>query len=147
MTTSQDAPALDCAYKLQEYAGRPKRKLSTGKATWPGRKQVYRHSANDATMVGDVVTLDSDHQDGKPLLHAVMRDGRRLLPAAGLEDSRALAASELQCLPSALRKPRDPENYPVTISAALRALTARMDAELSKQKTQDVLAGHGRAPG
>ena len=43
LTTSSDAPALDCAYKLQEYAGLPRRKHSAGKATWPGRKQVWRH--------------------------------------------------------------------------------------------------------
>ena len=42
LTTSSDAPALDCAYKLQEYAGVPRRKRSQGKATWPGRKQVWR---------------------------------------------------------------------------------------------------------
>jgi len=36
LTTSSDAPALDCAYKLQEYAGTPRRKHSTGKANWPG---------------------------------------------------------------------------------------------------------------
>ena len=42
LTTSSDVPALDCAYKLQEYAGLPRRKQSTGKATWPGRKQVWR---------------------------------------------------------------------------------------------------------
>ena len=147
VTTSQDAPALDCAYKLQEYAGRPKRKLSTGKATWPGRKQVYRHFANGTTMIGDVVTLESDHQDGKPLLQAVMRHGRRLLPAAGLEDSRALAAGELRCLPAALRRPREAGDYPVTISAALRTLTEHMNAELSRQKPEDVVAGHGRMPG
>ena len=43
MDTSSDAPSLDCAYKLQEYAGIARRKRSEGKATWPGRKQVYRH--------------------------------------------------------------------------------------------------------
>ena len=47
MTTSADAPYLDCAYKLQEYAGRPCRKRSEGKATWPGRKQVYRRIGTD----------------------------------------------------------------------------------------------------
>ena len=26
LTTSADAPALDCAYKLEEYAGMPRRK-------------------------------------------------------------------------------------------------------------------------
>ena len=42
MNTSADAPFLDCAYKLVEYAGLPRRKRSEGKATWPGRKQVFR---------------------------------------------------------------------------------------------------------
>ena len=42
LAASVDAPSLDCAYKLQEYAGTPRRKLSEGKATWPGRKQVWR---------------------------------------------------------------------------------------------------------
>jgi nicotinate phosphoribosyltransferase len=31
LVTSSDAPTLDCAYKLQEYAGTPRRKLSAGK--------------------------------------------------------------------------------------------------------------------
>ena len=35
MDTSYDVPTLDCAYKLQEYAGRARRKRSEGKATWP----------------------------------------------------------------------------------------------------------------
>ena len=42
LDASIDAPSLDCAYKLQEYKGTPKRKLSEGKQTWPGRKQVWR---------------------------------------------------------------------------------------------------------
>src|SRR5262245_48296259 len=47
LDASIDAPSLDCAYKLQEYAGRPKRKLSEGKITWPGRKQVWRSYDSD----------------------------------------------------------------------------------------------------
>jgi nicotinate phosphoribosyltransferase len=41
MTTSSDVPAIDCVYKLQEYAGIARRKRSENKATWPGRKQVW----------------------------------------------------------------------------------------------------------
>src|SRR6202043_687945 len=47
MTTSSDVPAIDCVYKLQEYAGVPRRKLSENKATWPGRKQVWRRYGAD----------------------------------------------------------------------------------------------------
>src|SRR5262249_52862637 len=56
--TSADAPYLDCAYKLQEYAGRARRKRSIGKATWPGRKQVFRRTGPDGRMCEDVVTLE-----------------------------------------------------------------------------------------
>ena len=50
MNTSADAPYLDCAYKLQEYEGRPRRKRSEGKATWPGRKQVFRRYTPTAAL-------------------------------------------------------------------------------------------------
>ena len=57
LSTSSDAPALDCAYKLVEYAGRPTRKRSPGKATWPGRKQVFRRYGDDRRIAGDRVGL------------------------------------------------------------------------------------------
>ena len=56
LDTSADAPYLDCAYKLVEYAGHPRRKRSEGKATWPGRKQVYRsYNAQGRYMQTDIV--------------------------------------------------------------------------------------------
>ncbi len=53
MNTSSDQPYLDCAYKLQEYAGRARRKHSEGKATWPGRKQVFRRTDDQGRLAGD----------------------------------------------------------------------------------------------
>lgn len=40
--TSADAPYLDLAYKLVEYAGRPVMKLSAAKLTAPAPKQIFR---------------------------------------------------------------------------------------------------------
>ena len=42
MGVSADAPFVDSVYKLTEYDGRPTLKLSSGKASLPGRKQVWR---------------------------------------------------------------------------------------------------------
>src|SRR5215813_5291959 len=64
LDASIDAPSLDCAYKLQEYAGRPRRKLSEGKVTWPGRKQVWRSFGGDGRMCGDFLSLENDSQKG-----------------------------------------------------------------------------------
>ena len=73
LAASVDVPALDCAYKLQEYAGMPKRKLSEGKATWPGRKQVWRAYDADGRMRGDILSLENDIQPGEALIVPVMR--------------------------------------------------------------------------
>ncbi len=82
LTTSSDVPALDCAYKLQEYAGIARRKRSVGKATWPGRKQVWSSFGPDGRMACDTLSTEDDRQPGEPLLRPVMRGGRRLALAA-----------------------------------------------------------------
>src|SRR5574341_1550594 len=127
MTTSADAPSLDCAYKLQEYAGRPCRKRSEGKATWPGRKQVYRHRTSMGQLAYDVVTTTDDVQDGEPLLQPVMKAGRRLAPSPGLTDIRHQVAAQLGQLPAQLRQLEPGAPYEVRISPRLRALAERVD--------------------
>ncbi|KAI5916409.1 nicotinate phosphoribosyltransferase [Thauera sp. 2A1] len=134
LTTSADAPALDSAYKLQAYAGQARRKRSEGKATWPGAKQVWRSVDGEGRLAGDVVSLaDEPSPDGnwEPLLHPVMRRGRRLVPPEPLAALRTHAASELARLPAALRDlgPAAAERpYPVAISASLQALAREIDA-------------------
>ena len=127
MTTSADQPFLDAVYKLQEYAGRPRRKRSTGKATWPGRKQVYRRYAPDGTAAGDVVTLHDDAQSGEALLFRVMERGLRL-PQPSLEESRERCLRSLARLPKAFP-------YPVEISPALRAAADEVDRSLLTTRT------------
>ena len=77
MTTSSDVPALDVVYKLQEYAGVPRRKRSANKATWPGRKQVWRRYGADGRMAGDLLSLETPSHESRT-------DGRwRTARAAG----------------------------------------------------------------
>jgi nicotinate phosphoribosyltransferase len=127
LTTSSDAPALDCAYKLQEYAGRPRRKLSTGKATWPGRKQVYRHYGPEGTMAGDLLTLEGQAGSGEALIQAVLENGERVQPEPDLQDSRAHAASQLERLPVNLKRLESAPAYPVMVAEPLKALAKQAD--------------------
>jgi nicotinate phosphoribosyltransferase len=131
LTTSSDVPALDCAYKLQEYASIARRKRSTGKATWPGRKQVWRSYGPDGRMGGDVLSLETDSQPGELLLAPVMRAGRRIAPAPTLAQSRAVAASTLARLPDALRGLEPKLAYRVDVSDALERLAADVDRRLA----------------
>jgi nicotinate phosphoribosyltransferase len=129
MNTSADAPYLNCAYKLEEYAGRPRRKRSEGKQTWPGAKQVFRSFNGDGEMLSDTLTLEGDSPGGTPLLQPVMRGGKRIQPAPALSALRESTMKSLDTLPKALRSltPALP-GYKVRISEALRELTASMDA-------------------
>lgn len=127
LTTSSDAPALDCAYKLEEYAGVARRKRSRGKETYPGRKQVWRRFGPDGGMCGDVISLEDDTHEGEPLLRSVMRQGRRLAPTPSLAESRARAKENLSKLPVALQRLYAAATYCVDIGAALRALVSEVD--------------------
>jgi nicotinate phosphoribosyltransferase len=130
LVTSSDAPFLDAVYKLQEYAGKPRRKRSSGKATWPGRKQVYRHFRDDGVPDHDVVALEGDEQGGTPLLRPVMLGGKRFCAPPALEELRAHAGRQLAALPPRLREldaTADP--YRVDIAPGLRQLAARLDEQ------------------
>ncbi len=128
LSTSSDAPALDCAYKLQEYAGLARRKTSEGKATWPGRKQVWRRYDAQGVSAGDLVSIEEAEGDGTPLIKPVMRAGRRLPSAANLDQARAHAARELANLPLSLRALTPAPAYTVRIGSELQTLAREVDA-------------------
>jgi nicotinate phosphoribosyltransferase len=131
LTTSFDVPALDCAYKLQEYAGLPRRKRSTGKATWPGRKQVWRQYGPDGRMRGDIVSVERDERAGERLIELVMVGGRRLTPQPTLAEIRARASRNLEQLPEPLRRLEPGASYPVEVADALKRLAAEVDRRLA----------------
>ncbi len=127
LATSADAPMLNCAYKLQEYAGRPRRKRSEGKSTLPGCKQVYRNYSADHKMTGDTLALDKEDMVGEPLIEAVMRQGKRCRPAISLGEIRDRAAQEMNQLPDPLRSLQQDSPYPVEISNTIKKLAESLD--------------------
>lgn len=132
LSTSADVPALDAVYKLQSYAGKPRRKRSEGKATWPGAKQVWRWSGPDDRIERDRVALaDEPAPPGaQALLQPVMRAGRRIAPPEPLDALRAHAAAQLAALPEPLRgigAAMPEQAYPVAISRKRYALAASLD--------------------
>ena len=118
MGVSADAPYLDSAYKLVECDGRPVMKLSAGKVTLPGAKQVYRGAA------GDIIALRHEPAPpgSRPLLVPVMQDSRRLAPAEPVAAASQRCASGLRALPPGALALRNPAAVPVTVSPALARL-------------------------
>jgi nicotinate phosphoribosyltransferase len=132
LDTSGDVPAVDAVYKLQSYAGVPRRKRSEGKATWPGIKQVVRHLDAAGRIDRDVVQLASEPCDGQALLQACMRGGRRHGDPPSLAQVRAHHARQMATLPANLRT-LEPARTPFAadISPHLVALAHHIDATVS----------------
>lgn len=134
LDVSSDAPALDMAYKLEEYAGQPRRKSSPGKATWPGAKQVYRDRSSTGQYLRDHIVRLGEGAAGQPLLQEVMRNGRRVAPLPPLGRIRDYCRVELEGLPPVLRElGQGHAGYPVSISETLRSLAQSLDAARARE--------------
>ncbi len=131
LDVSADAPYLDAVYKLVAYDGRGRIKLSTEKATLPGRKQVWRVSEG-GEPVRDIVALHDEAIDGEPLLRPVMQGGRRLAASTvTLDEARAHAGAQRDRLPARLRGLAAAEPpYAVEVSEGLRAEYERLRRQL-----------------
>lgn len=142
LDTSSDAPYLDCAYKLQEYSGVAKRKRSEGKATWPGRKQIYRHHNPDGQLLHDDLCLVSEENPGKPLIQSFMVQGQRIRPAESLTQIRTRVVNELKKLPPpALSLKPSTWTYPVQVSNKLQQLAKQVDqSSLKTESSPDGLS-------
>jgi nicotinate phosphoribosyltransferase len=143
---SADAPYLDMAYKLVAYAGRPVLKLSTGKATWPGPKQVWRATRPDGGL-DDCIAPDGEPgpPDATPLLTVVMHDGQRL-GQEPLTASRDRARREIGGLPAGCRRLDSPTVGSVRFSEQLRRLrdeSARQRQEEAFGQPTSIVAGNG----
>jgi nicotinate phosphoribosyltransferase len=128
MSVSRDAPSADIVYKLVEYAGHGRTKLSFAKTVLPGPKQVFRVE-EDGVAQYDVIGRRDDPSHGRALLEPVMSGGVRLSRGlVTLDQARLLARTELERLPSRMHaiQPADPP-YRVEISDSLNEarLTAR----------------------
>ena len=131
MGVSADAPWSDMAYKLVKYDGRPVLKLSTGKISLPGEKQVFRLKDALGRYSGDLIGLKDEHVDGgEPLLTVIMEGGKIIDDPPALDEIRDRFKEEFECLDDEFKVLRGPPLYPVAISPALRELRIEIERGL-----------------
>jgi nicotinate phosphoribosyltransferase len=123
---SEDAPYVDSVYKLVQFGERPVLKLSPGKITAPGPKQVFRRDG----MTRDLVALRSERcpPGCRPILERAMLGGRRVRARDTLPAARARFEEDLAELPAAAKALRSPTPPPVERSDRLRELIERVSA-------------------
>jgi nicotinate phosphoribosyltransferase len=121
---SADAPSLETVYKLVEYAREPRMKLSEGKQSMPGAKQVYRSHTGDSDVLAE--RSEPAPPGTAPLLIEVMRDGKLLGPAEPVAVAADRLAADLAQLPTTALFLRDPTVPEVRVSEHLKHLTSRV---------------------
>jgi len=105
-------------YKLVEIAGQPTMKQSSEKATYPGRKQIWRQPTGDRLALADEAPL----ADAEPLLVPILRQGQLCRPLDDLATIRQRATAAVASLPASVRRLRQPEPWAADLSPALRHL-------------------------
>jgi nicotinate phosphoribosyltransferase len=98
-------------------------KLSTGKRTLPGEKQVWRGAG------GDLIGLREEELPGEPLLEEVIRAGTRVAEASTIESAHARLQRELAAVPTEALSLDAPRPRVAKVSRALAALAEQAKAE------------------
>ena len=123
MGTSLDRPYVDVVYKLsgkvEDGNFVPTMKLSKGKATLPGKKQIFRKRDRNGNYAKDVIGLENERIEGERLLKEVMRDGRIACETPTLEMIRKTTLKNLSELPEKYKRLRNPSRYRIELSDRL----------------------------
>lgn len=133
--TSADRPYVDIIYKLCERMTpdgkfKPIMKLSEGKVTLPGRKQVFRVKDAQGYFIKDIIALEDEKIDGEPLLVKVVDRGKIIYDFPSLEKIRERALDNLSRLPEKYKRLKNPAKYPVKLSPNLRKLINELEQKL-----------------
>jgi len=120
---SADAPYLDVVYKLVRFKERDVRKLSPGKITLSGEKQVCRKTDKDGHFLEDIIGMRAERiEGGEYLLKKVMANGKSIGPPVSLQDIQGCFKKNFSSLDEKYKSIRDPDPYPVKLSHRLADL-------------------------
>jgi nicotinate phosphoribosyltransferase len=141
MGVSVDAPFLDVIYKISEVTDEegnflPTMKLSEGKITYPGRKQVFRIKDKGGRFVKDILGLESEKISGRLLLVKVVDNGRIVYRSPSLKAIRQSVQKDLSRFNPAMQEVFSDYQYPVAISKGLGQLRSALSRRLAKRQNE-----------
>jgi nicotinate phosphoribosyltransferase len=105
-------------------------KLSKGKITLPGKKQIFRQRDRKGKYVKDIVGLEDEKIKGEPLLAKVMENGKIVHDVPTLTEIRNATLENLSELPNKYKKLVRAPSYPVELSHALSKITNQLTSQL-----------------
>ncbi len=125
LATSRDDPSIAGVYKLMEYNGIPKIKISEDKLTYPGIKQVHRIYDKDGLFKNDILSLKSEPSPSKSksLLIPIMKDGELITELPNLVEIQQFYMDNINKLPQAYKRLEEVDIFNLKISDKLQNLT------------------------
>jgi len=130
LSTSIDRPYVDVVYKLSGKIERgnfvPTMKLSKGKVTLPGKKQIFRQRDENGEYAKDIIGLEGEKIEGERLLNTVMENGRITCAMPTLEQIRKTTLKNLSELPEKYKRLENPSVYQVELSNQLASFTGEV---------------------
>lgn len=132
VSTISDAPKIEVVYKMSElrhgHRIRPLAKLTQGKESYPGRKQVFRAFDSRGKMAGDIIGIEQERL-GTPLLVPMIRKGKLVYDLPLLDDIRGYVEGQVSQLPKRYLSIEKEYTYPVKVSAKMKKLFASVKKE------------------
>jgi nicotinate phosphoribosyltransferase len=129
---------VDVVYKLSGKVEHgvfvPVMKLSKGKITLPGKKQIFRKRNKGGRYLKDIIGLENEKVNGEPLLVKVMEKGRITYDVPKLEETRKVTIQNLSLLPNKYKKLAGAALYPVELSGTLRKIRNQLERQLRRQE-------------
>jgi len=135
MSTSLDRPYVDVVYKLSGKVEKgsfvPAMKLSKGKVTLPGKKQIFRQRDKNGRYAKDIIGLENEEIKGEHLLVRIMEDGQITYEMPTLKEMRRVTLKNLSELPEKNKRLRGSSAYPVELSRRLSKIRSQVVDRLS----------------
>jgi nicotinate phosphoribosyltransferase len=135
MSTSLDRPYVDVVYKLSGKVEKgsfvPAMKLSKGKVTLPGKKQIFRQRDKNGRYAKDIIGLENEEIKGEHLLVRIMEDGQITYEMPTLKEMRRVTLKNLSELPEKYKRLRGSSAYPVELSRRLSKIRSQVVDRLS----------------
>lgn len=128
-----DHPKLELIFKVAESIKDGKitykAKLTPGKESLPGRKQIFRIYNKKGKMIKDIIGLENEKINATPILEQFMKNGKLIKNTYELKKVKYNLEKNMQTLPEYLKKVYVKKKYKVEKSKGIKKIIQKLKKE------------------
>lgn len=143
LITGKPVAAVSGVYKLVQIEDRPVIKLSSGKVTYPGLKQVYRVMDDNGNYNYDLLALEGEKSindlNGFPLLEKLVSKGHQISTKRNINDIQKYVETCVSKVPNSSLNIKMSVPYGIIPSSVLAELINDLKINLKQKEQRDFL--------